>query len=186
MLSKHMKNHIYKLISALLLGSSVSVAIASAPKDQPNQTYLSESSELYDDLRVSLENLYGGDELGRALVDKFIQLLKKSSLDAIEPELVTTWFIFQLASIPARERSQYFSECIEELNNNGLCNDEEDGDSFDKDRTKAIIDMLQKIQERIEKREISWSHVERLRQLNLQPNGLEEGAEEAYPTGELD
>lgn len=195
-----MKNHIHKLISVLLLGSSVSVAIASAPKSvRPHRTISRTmsvaASKPYDHLRSLLEKLYGRDGLGGALVDKFIDLANEnhrriegdvrpeelaqlglSARGAINPELVKTWFIYQFASIPAKERNLYFAERIEELN---------DSDSW----VEAIIVELKQIQERVEKKEFSWSQVERLRQLHLLPNGFEEEEEEeeeAYLTGELD
>lgn len=194
-----MKNHIHKLVSVLLLGSSVSVAIASAPKSVRPRRTISRTmsvaaSKPYDHLRGSLENLYGKDELGGALVDKFIDLANENhrriegdvqpeeieqfglpARGAINPELVKTWFIYQFALIPAKERNLYFAERIEELN---------DSDSWG----KATIVELQQIQERVEKREFSWSQIERLRQLHLLPNGFEEEKEEGkeYLTGELD
>lgn len=196
-----MKNHIYKLISVLLLGSSLSVAVASAPKSvRPGRRPILRSLSVavnnpYEHLRGSLENLYGKDGVGGTLVNKFINLandnhprimgdvrseelarLGLSARGAINPELVKTWFIFQFASIPAKERNLYFAERIEELN---------DSDSW----VEATIVELQQIRERVEKREISWSQIERLRQLHLLPNGFEEEEEEeeeAYLTGELD
>ncbi|MDE6576032.1 MAG: hypothetical protein K2L24_01365 [Opitutales bacterium] len=197
-----MKNHITKLISALLIGGSISSAIASPqgpvqPEPQENSILgtMSVPHAPYDRLREPLENLYGSDELGGALVDKFIDLANDNcrriegdvrpeeieqfglpARGAINPELVTTWFIYQLASIPAKERNLYFAERIEELN---------DSDSWAEER----IVTLKQIQEKVETKNIDWLQVERLRQLHLLPNGFEEEEEEeeeAYLTGELD
>lgn len=210
-----MKNHIYKIISALLLGSSVSVAIASAPKSvRPHRTISrtmsTAANKPYDHLRGSLENLYGSDGKGGKLVTECLDLLNQNyqlirgnvsseeltrlglfSSGAINPELLKNLFICKIILMPKEERMQYFDERFQELRvTTGTW-------------VESTIVELEQIQERVERREISWTQVDLLYRLNLltkdQVNLLrhsllalsdfkeeEEEEEEAYLTGELD